>query len=172
MSEKKGTAMLVAMLVASYPTKEISRETIRMYINRLSDLPTNILKAAINHSIDTNKFFPTIAEIRGTAMSLSGLSADPARPTEAWGEFRQLMKRVGFYQTPNFQDAVMERAVAAIGGWKHLCSSDNLVADRARFIEVYAAISAKEAREATMHPDVKQLVAGALPLRHARELEL
>jgi hypothetical protein len=48
------------------------------------------------------------------------------------------------------------RAVEAIGGWHTLCSSENGIADRARFIEAYNLLLKKETEKMQQMPAVSK----------------
>lgn len=81
---------------------------------------------------------------------------------DAWGDVGQAVRRYGIYRTPVFSDQLVARAVAAMG-WAAICNSENAVADRARFIELYdqLANSASEARNVATLPAAQRLAAMA-----------
>lgn len=54
----------ITRLVAAYPQTKVSPETVAIYTDRLSDLPTDQLVEAIDDVIAESKFFPTVADIR------------------------------------------------------------------------------------------------------------
>jgi len=61
------------------------------------------------------------------------------------------ISRAGRNRTPgvdfDFRDPLVLEAVRALG-WVQLCDSENQVADRARFVELYDALAAKSRRAA------------------------
>jgi hypothetical protein len=137
-------AKLVTMLVTAYPsmmaklTEEQQADTRRIYRAMLVDLDYELAGKALRGLITTCKFMPTIAEIREAAMHVKFGRQRPGG--DAWGDVVAAMKRYGSYRTPGvdfqFEDPLVARAVAAFG-WKELCGSENAIADRARFIELY-----------------------------------
>ena len=87
---------------------------------------------------------------------------------DAWGDVLREIGRTGRYRSPQFADAVTARAVARLG-WRELCDSDNAVADRARFVQLYdqLATEAVSDRAVASLPGVAR---PALPPSAAHEL--
>ena len=77
-------------------------------------------------------------------------------PMEAWGEVIQAIQRFGFYRSPVFDDPLIARAVDALG-WKYLCSSENVVADRAHFAKVYEQFVEREKQDARLLPQARHI---------------
>jgi hypothetical protein len=65
---------------------------------------------------------------------------------EGWSDVLAAVSRYGYYREPAFGDPLVARCVTALG-WKNLCTSENAIADRARFIELYDRLAAQERRE-------------------------
>lgn len=63
----------LAMLSASFRDKELTRETINVYVKHLSAISPASLKAAVTLIVSTSRFFPSIAEIRQAAATACGL---------------------------------------------------------------------------------------------------
>src|SRR6185436_18114105 len=63
--------VLIKGLVAAYPNAGISPDTTTIYARMLTDIPVDLLQRAIEDQIATNKFFPTIAEIRASAQNVT-----------------------------------------------------------------------------------------------------
>lgn len=70
----------VARLMAAF-AKELSPETVGIYVEKLADIPPPLLEAACNRLIDTQTFFPAVSEVRKCAARLAGLL--PVEPAEA-----------------------------------------------------------------------------------------
>jgi hypothetical protein len=104
----------------------------------LADLDYAVANAAAERLIATSKWIPTIAEIREACLAIT---AGPKVPGgEAWGAVMRAIGRFGAYRTPgvefNLEDPIAQRCVLSLG-WRELCLSENAIADRARFIELY-----------------------------------
>ena len=136
------SAKVVAVLLAAFPsarvTGDTSSELSAAYERMLIDLDYAATNAAVGRLLATSKFLPSIAEIREATLALMAGEQKPGG--EAWGAVLRALKREGVYRAPGvdfvFSDPVTAECVAALG-WAELCNSENQVADRARFIELY-----------------------------------
>lgn len=142
------TAKLVAVLLAAYPQALWGDGTPLLYERMLADLDAAVAKAAVEQLIATSRYLPTVAEIRAACVELT---VGPRRfGAEAWGEVLTAIGRFGHRRTPGvdfkFGDTNTTRAVIAFG-WRHLCSSENPIADRARFIELYDQLDASTRKD-------------------------
>lgn len=132
-------AKLVAVLVATYPNARVNALTSEAYERMLADLDYPSANAAVEKLLATSRFMPTIAEIREGVLALANGERRPGG--EAWGEVHRLISRFGARRydegiPPPMADEVSRQVVDALG-WSNLCDSENQVADRARFIELY-----------------------------------
>ena len=98
----------------------------RLYVEMLSDIPPQILEAAVKKLIMTNKFLPSIAEIRETAYGIKDTISNTAAPdeSEAWGEVIKAIWSVGYYGKPTFSHEAITTAVNNIG-WQDICTTPN-----------------------------------------------
>lgn len=112
----------------------------RLYVEMLSDIPPQILEAAVKKLIMTNKFLPSIAEIRETAYGIKGTISGTAAPdeSEAWGEVVKAIWSVGYYGKPKFSHEAITVAVNNIG-WQDICmtTNDGMNTLRAQFRRAY-----------------------------------
>lgn len=152
--DKPERLQLIIALFALFPTLQVKDETYKAYLHMLSDIPLEVLTAAVEQSAAGSKFPPTVAEIRDTALRL----VTPARPegAEAWGTVVKALSEVGFYRSPKFDDPLTQKMVDIIG-WQTLCSSENSVADRAHFIQNYNVLVAREVADAKLLPRAREI---------------
>lgn len=112
----------------------------RLYVEMLSDIPPQILEAAVKKLIMTNKFLPSIAEIRETAYGIKGTISGTAAPdeSEAWGEVVKAIQSVGYYGKPKFSHEAITTAVNNIG-WQDICMTtyDGMNTLRSQFRRAY-----------------------------------
>ena len=150
----------LAVAGAAYPATKILKQTVEIWCRLLGDLPDGSVEAAVlDYLGQANPFFPAPGVIRQKAIALTCPSAALSAP-EAWSEVRQAMRQIGSYGTPEFSTTAVEKAVAAVGGWRYLCLSEEMVADRARFLQAFEIIQKREMDDAWMMPEVKQLLSG------------
>jgi hypothetical protein len=154
MSNEAEIAKMIGILAAGFPSAKITDATIEVYIRLLKDLPLDVLTTAIEQCVTECEFFPTIAKIRDKVLALTA----PVRkdPMDAWGEVLASISRVGFYNSPTFADPLITKAVDCLG-WKYLCSSENMVADRAHFAKLYQQFVEREAQDRRLLPAARHM---------------
>lgn len=134
-------AKLVAMLAAAYRDTKITTETSRVYETCLADLDFPAAQAAVLRLINTSKWLPTVAEIRAAAVDIQ---RGPVRVGgEAWGDVLAEIRRTGYIGVPSFNDPLVAECVRLMT-WRGLCLGENEAADRARFIELYDSLAARQ----------------------------
>jgi hypothetical protein len=178
---RQESARLVAIVMGAYPSQAAKMSAkqgeamITAYETLLDDVTYELAQGAVRVLAQTEKFMPSVAEIRAACLELTN---GPKRPGgDAWGDvialrtFRDvtdmakadpitlhICKEFGWieYRT-------LFRNGADVDQW-HVVSGDNEAADRARFIELYDKLKAQGHRET-----VAPLLATA---RATREREL
>lgn len=122
---KQDILKAVAPLQLAY-NASLDDARLRLYVEMLSDIPPQILEVAVKKLIMTNKFLPSIAEIRETAYGIKGTISGTAAPdeSEAWGEVAKAIRSVGYYGKPKFSHEAITVAVNNIG-WQDICMTTN-----------------------------------------------
>lgn len=148
-------AKLVAVLLVAFPSQGSRLSSVQqttmaeMFADMLSDLSYEQCNAALRVLIQTRQFLPTVAEIRSTALELARGPAPSGG--EQWGSVTRAMREKGAWRVPGedfvFNDPITAKCVQAMN-WTALCLSENSVADRARFIELYDKLAGDARREA------------------------
>lgn len=165
---KAELAKLVGFLAASFPAAKITDQTIEAYIAMLQDVPTGVLKVAIQQCANDSKFFPSLAEIRERVAMISQPSHLNA--AEAWEQVMIAMRRDGFYRHPSFTNPVLQRAVEAMD-WQALCSSENTIADRAHFMKIYDQLIEREKQDSKLLPNARTLRARLTEANERRQIQ-
>lgn len=122
---KQDILKAVAPLQLAY-NASLDDNRLRLYVEMLSDIPPSILEASVKKLIMTNKFLPSIAEIRETAYGIKEIISGTAAPdeSEAWGEVIKAIRSVGYYGKPKFSHEAITTAVNNIG-WQDICMTTN-----------------------------------------------
>ena len=122
---KQDILKAVAPLQLAY-NASLDDARLRLYVEMLSDIPPSILETAVKKLIMTNKFLPSIAEIREVAYGIKGIISGTAAPdeSEAWGEVAKAIRSVGYYGKPKFSHEAITTAVNNIG-WQDICMTTN-----------------------------------------------
>lgn len=123
--DKVSTTKAIAPLQLAFKGA-LEKDRLQFYVMMLSDIPPQILEAAVKKLIMTNKFLPSIAEIREVAYGIKGIISGTAAPdeSEAWGEVVKAIQSVGYYGKPTFSHEAITAAVNNIG-WQDICTTPN-----------------------------------------------
>lgn len=152
------TLDVLEFLMNAYPNKEIGEETINIYLKLLADIPADLLKAAALAHVTKSQFFPTVAELRDAGAGLMERASGVPNAYDAWHEVCRAISTHGHYHLPEFSHPLVKKAVDACGGWKTLCMSENQIADRARFFQVYEVYQGRQQEENRMLPEVASMI--------------
>lgn len=152
--DKVSTTKAIAPLQLAFKGA-LEKDRLQFYVMMLSDIPPQILEVAVKKLIMTNKFLPSIAEIRETAYGIKGIISGTAAPdeSEAWGEVIKAIRSVGYYGKPKFSHEAITVAVNNIG-WQDICmtTNDGMNTLRSQFRRAYqlAAQRQKDNRDNTV----------------------
>ena len=142
----------------------ISPVTMEVYARVLADIPDDLLQAATVQVLAKATYWPKPAEIRREAIGLRW--PDELTGAEAWGRVGAYIRKwpaggrlIGdTHVDPPALPERTRRAVNAIGGLAYLRTSENPVADRARFCDVYDVLTRRATEHAQMLPEVRAVV--------------
>jgi hypothetical protein len=140
------------MLISAFPMNKVATGTAKVYALTLADLPGDILRAAVLDCIYRLRFFPTVAEIREAAGRIAIPDIQPA--LEAWGDVARALNEND--KRLHFDNPLTERCVSSMG-WGYLGRSQELVADRARFIEMYNQLAERQRCDSLSSPEALEV---------------
>lgn len=164
--EREEFKILVKGMKAVYaqPSFIPDQDAFNVWYALIKDLEYEVCNAAIQKWMLTNKFPPTIAEIRELSAEIKhGKLPDWG---EAWDETCKAIKRFGFYRA---QEAVaslspLTRETVNRLGFTNLCMSENPTADRANFRTCYEIVAKREQQSQVLslplQETIKQLSSG------------
>lgn len=156
----------LAPLVAMFPhyKPENADLTFEVYVRMLVDLDPLMLEAGILHLLSQPlEFMPSAGVIRQTGFDLRARAAGVLTPYEAWAEVRAYIDAGAGHPISGrglngHPDPAIQKAVKSVGGWRVLSLSENLVADRARFVDSYRELCRRDTEMATTHPEVQAIM--------------
>ena len=167
MATDKNITGFIGILAAAFPNFNLTRETIIVYQRTLADIEDKVLEMAVLQLITSNKFFPTVSEIRDAAFAIMANKSGIPSGLEAFDEARKArpehVKDCGFdgeafsveMEPYKWSHPLVER-VALLMGWPEDFPTDNIVADRAHFLKEYERLLEREMMGIKMLPQVKQ----------------
>lgn len=151
------------MALRGYYAKEQilpNQQVMELWYRELQDIPFPVAEAALRKWVATNKWSPTIAELR--AMTVDVAEGERLTWGEAWERAVDAIRRYGSYRPQEALaslDPLTRRCVQNLG-YRELCASENPMADRANFRMIFETLDKREQTE-------KQL---ALPLRETIQM--
>lgn len=130
---------ILRQLFSAYANAQVTVETIAVYDRLLSDIPPADLQTVVDQAIAECKFLPTVAELRERYHALTR-TLGHITATDAWGQVKAEIRRIGSWGTPKFDDPVIAKVVRNMG-WLELCMSESPEGvDRAQFERAYNEI--------------------------------
>lgn len=136
-------------------------DAFNVWFGLLGDLDYAVLNAAIQKYMLTNKFPPTIADLREIATTIStGAIPDWG---EGWEQVLNAIRKFGSYRETEAlasMDELTQTCVRRIG-FRNICMSENITADRANFRMIYEQIADRTKKESalpiSLNNTIKQL---------------
>ena len=144
---KREFGLFAAAIRTYYPRENIlpNEQAHDLWFRQLQDVPYPVAEAVLAKWVATNKWSPSIADIRdGVAEIQNGGPADDWG--EAWDQAMTAIRRFGSYDEDGALASLppLTRETVKRLGYKSLCWSENQVADRANFRQVYEILSKRK----------------------------
>lgn len=158
--DKKEFSTFAMALKTYYPRENLlpNTQAMELWYQELCDLPYNVAVTALREHVQTNKFSPTIAEIREKATTvITGQVQDWG---EGWKSVQNAIRKYGMYQPEEALESMDELTAQAVRrlGFKELCTSENTIADRARFKDIYEQLAKRQKEDALLPPSIKKAI--------------
>lgn len=157
---KEEFARIAMALRTYYPRENLmpNEKAVALWFEQLKDLDYKTAEAAIQKWVATNKWSPSIADIREQAAEIvNGALPDWG---EAWGHVYKAMQNYGFYRADealaSFDDLTLQ--VVKQLGWTNLCMSENIATDRANFRMMYESLAQRRKKETQIPARIKALI--------------
>lgn len=136
--------------IYSQPTFIPDQDAFNMWFALIGDLPYEVCNVSVQKYMLTNKFPPTVADIRELASNV--VNGDPLSWGEAWERALTAVRRYGSYnqaEALNSLDPVTRKCVDSIG-YMTLCMSENIMVERAHFQKIFEVMSKREQMDRQM----------------------
>lgn len=148
MTEKE-FALFVSYLRTYYPRENIlpNKQATEIWYTELKDIPYNIAIMALREHVHSEKWSPSISEIRAKATEIqTGAVEDWG---SGWQKVMDAIRRFGMYREAEALEGMDEitRATVQRLGFQNICLSENIIADRARFKDIYEQLAERKKRE-------------------------
>jgi hypothetical protein len=144
--------------VYAQPTFIPDQDAFNMWFALLGDLPYKLCNVAIQKYMLTNKFPPTVAEIRELTANIE--NGDPLTWGESWERALNAVRRFGSYNQKaalESLDPLTRKCVESIG-YMELCMSENIMVERAHFQKVFEVFAKREQTDKQIPLQLKQAI--------------
>ena len=147
--EKNEFAAFAAALRTYYPRENIlpNNEAMQLWYRELKDIPFQVAEASLRKWVSTNKWSPSIAEIRATASNIKyGEIPDWG---DGWNQVLKAIKRYGMYNIQGALDSLdpLPRQCVERLGFREICLSENIGNESARFRMLYEQLAQRQKTE-------------------------
>jgi len=142
---KRGVLRAVDEL-ARHHNKAMSRDQIELYVRYLSDLDDGTLMQAAANLICLLRFFPKVTEMREEAVRIDLGGEFAPHPVSAWREVLAGIQAHGRASVPSWSHQAIGVALDQIGGYRRVCDSQLVEAERSKFCDVYEHLVSEEKR--------------------------
>lgn len=122
-----------------------NEQAVTLWFRQLQDIPYPVACAVLDKWVATNKWSPSIADIRDQVAEIEN-----GGPAPDWGEgWEQAISAIHRYGSYCELEALaslppLVRETVRRIGYRNLCLSENQVADRANFRQIYETLSQRE----------------------------
>ena len=160
--DKREFAMLAAAIKTYYSKEKDllpNQAAMELWYKQLCDIPFPVAEAALDKWAQTEKWSPSIAELREMAATVS--NGEIPDWGEGWEKVLKAIRTHGMYNISGALaslDPMTRQAVERVG-FREICLSENISVERANFRMVYENLAERKKTEQQV----------ALPLRQAIE---
>ena len=126
-----------------YPKETLlpNKAAMELWYRQLQDIPYQIAESALNKWVATNKWSPSIADIRQISSWI--INGEKYSWSDGW---EATLKAIQKYGANGYEEAIeslddITRKTVKRLGYCNLCRSDNIAADRANFRMIFEQIS-------------------------------
>lgn len=152
--------ILVKGMKAVYPEPWFlpDGDAVKIWYSLLQDIDYKVANAGIQKWMMTNPKAPSIADIRSmTTEVVQGVSKEWG---DAWEDVLKAIRRYGMYRSDEAMetfDEITKQCVQRLG-FKEICMSENIVADRANFRMIYEQLTERKAKDDVLPQKLKNLI--------------
>lgn len=136
-----------AMALKTYYPRETllpNQQAMELWFRELEDIPYKVAEASLRKWVATNKWSPSIAEIRELTTTIQ--YGEQLTWGEAWEKALNAVRRYGSYNKQEALDSLdpLTRKCVENIGYLDLCMSENIMVERAHFQKIFEIYSKRE----------------------------
>lgn len=154
-------ARLVMAIRTYYPKEKIlpNKEAMQLWYEQLNDLEYATLSMSLQKWVNTEKWSPTIADLR----RLSAEITTPSLDIDAGQSFQEARKMIQTYGRYRREDALanmspITRKVVERMGYDTMCDCENIEVERGQFTRIFDNLSQRERQDVQLPNKLKKLI--------------
>lgn len=156
----KEFAQFAMALKTFFPRESVlnNNAAMELWYEQLKDIPYQVASAFLSKWVNTEKWAPGIADIRGGCVEITeGAIEDWGH---GWEQVERAIRNYGMYRVEEAYESMDEltRSVAKRLGFQNLCTSENFQSDRANFRMIYEQEANRRKLDRQLNPDVKNFL--------------
>lgn len=160
--DKREFGLLASAMQTYYPKENIlpNKQAMELWYRELQDIPYEVAEAGLRKWVSTNKWSPSISEIREMASEVQNGSIPDWG--DGWEQVLVAIRKYGSYRIPEAMesfDPITRQCVERLG-FRNICMSENIAADRANFRMIFEQLATRKQKEQQMALPLKQLIQG------------
>ncbi len=157
---REETKLILATIAEVYPKNlmtAVTKQTVDIWAQMIEDMEYKKVTVALARWIQTQKFPPTIADIR----EMANINIEQSRPTaeQAWGRLQETIRKCGYTMPKEAREMVGEEVWTIIQrfGYSHFCQMpvDESSTYFAHFRNAYNTEGKQVAEQNRLSPKVK-----------------
>lgn len=168
---REETTKVLAVLYSEFGNKPISdvevNDKINLWATMFKDDDARMVNLAVYKLLATSKWFPKIAEVKAAIAEMHGNQVIDSG--EAWGEVTRAIRKYGYSQEEKAIASMNPLTASAVKymGWRNICESEDMMADRAHFLRIYEQLSNKEKEKLQVPIGIQNKIAMAVEEKQA-----
>lgn len=144
--DKKEFSKFVMAMKTYYPREQLipNEQAMELWYQALKDIPMQVAEAALRAWVSTNKWSPTIAEIREMAVDVR--RGDAPEWSEGWMQTQMAIRRFGRYRPGEAMaslDPITRETVKRLG-FNNLCDTEDIGYYAKRFQQTFEIMAKRE----------------------------
>ena len=160
--DKKEFSTLAMALRTYYPKEQLlpNQQAMELWYRELCDIPYNVAESALRKWVATNKWSPTIADLREMAATVT--QGEIADWGEGWEQVLTAIKKYGSYRIGEAMDSFepLTRQCVERLGFRNICMSENISTERANFRMMYEQLAERKKKEQQIAMPLRELIEG------------
>lgn len=158
---KEEFGKIAVIMKTCYPKESELLKTehaVGIWYELLKDIDYTTMSMALNKWVATEKWSPSISELRKMCYEVSTPSVLPW--DEAWESVLQAVRNYGFNRRVEAMDTLddLTRKAVAKVGWMQICHSEQIGIERASFREIYNAMANRQTKDGQTSPAVRKVI--------------